>query len=180
MLTGARRQELDSLLWSEIDFAQRVINLPASRIKNKKPHQIPLSPIAMEILETRYKRIRVPSITANGTNGVSVFGKRGHGFSTWADGKRGLDRRLPGMEPFRLHDVRRSVATGMARIGISIPVIEKVLNHQSGTFAGIVGVYQRHDFAEVKRQALELWASHLMAVVAPATSKALAPAEAVA
>jgi hypothetical protein len=71
-----------------------------------------------------------------------------------------------------LHDVRRSVATGMARIGISIPVIEKVLNHQSGTFAGIVGTYQHHDFADEKREALEKWASHLMTVVAPAKAVA--------
>jgi hypothetical protein len=69
----------------------------------------------------------------------------------------------------------------MARIGISIPVIERVLNHQGGTFAGVVGVYQRHDFADEKRQALERWAAHLMTVVSgPAKAKALAPADAVA
>jgi hypothetical protein len=53
----------------------------------------------------------------------------------------------------------------MARLGINIPIIEKVLNHTSGTFAGIVGVYQRHDFADEKRDALDKWATHLSTVV---------------
>jgi integrase len=94
-----------------------------------------------------------------------VFGRNGHGFSTWADGKRRLDRRLRALADWRLHDVRRSVATGMARIGVSIPVIEKVLGHTSGTFAGIVATYQHHDFADEKRAALELWARHVAEIV---------------
>jgi integrase len=184
MLTGARRQELGSLTWGEINFAARVINLPASRIKNKRPLQIPLSQMAFDILKARHISyiIRDPSYRANG-NGGFVFGGGRIGFTTWADGKRGLDRRLPGIQPFRAHDLRRSVATGMARIGVSIPVIEKVLGHTSGTFAGIVATYQHHDFADEKRQALELWADHigkLVAVPAPATSKALAPTAVVA
>jgi integrase len=178
MLTGARRQELGSLRWSEIDFAARVINLPASRVKNKRPHQIPLSQTAFDILAARHtpslSRVHTsPPINGKAINGA-VFGARGHGFTTWADGMAALDRRLPVMEPFRLHDVRRSVATGMARIGISIPVIERVLNHQSGTFAGIVGVYQRHDFADEKREALEKWATHLSTIVGLAKAAAAA------
>jgi hypothetical protein len=70
------------------------------------------------------------------------------------------------MPPFVVHDIRRSVASGMARLGINLPVIEKVLNHVSGSFAGIVGGYRRHDFADEKRQAMEKWASHLAKVVA--------------
>jgi hypothetical protein len=68
-------------------------------------------------------------------------------------------------EPWVFHDLRRSMASGMARLGIQLPVIEKVLNHTSGSFAGIVGVYQRHSFAEEKRSALAAWASHVESVV---------------
>jgi integrase len=181
MLTGARRQELGSLTWSEIDFAARVITLPASRVKNKEPHQIPLSQMAFDILAARhtYNHIRVHTSSPINGNAGSVFGKRGLGFTTWADGKASLDRMLgPAFRDWRLHDVRKSVATGMARIGVSIPVIEKVLNHQSGIFAGIVGVYQRHDFADEKRDALEKWASHVMSLTAP--SEAILPPKAVA
>jgi hypothetical protein len=60
----------------------------------------------------------------------------------------------------------------MARIGISIPVIDKVLNHQSGTFAGIVGTYQRHDFADEKREALDKWATHLSIIAGLAAAAA--------
>jgi integrase len=64
-----------------------------------------------------------------------------------------------------LHDLRRTVASGMARLGVRLPVIEKCLNHSSGTFRGIVATYQRHDFAAEKRDALGRWADHIDAIV---------------
>ena len=63
--------------------------------------------------------------------------------------------------PWRFHDLRRTVASGLARLGVNLPVIEKILNHTSGSFAGVVGVYQRHDFADEKRSALQRWADHV-------------------
>jgi integrase len=63
-----------------------------------------------------------------------------------------------------MHDIRRTVATGMAKLGINLPVIEKLLNHVSGSFAGIVGVYQRHSFADEKRTAMDAWAQHVEAM----------------
>ena len=67
--------------------------------------------------------------------------------SNYSANKRRLDALLPAdMPPWWLHDLRRTAASGMARLGINLPVIEKVLNHTSGSFAGIVGVYQRHNF----------------------------------
>lgn len=74
---------------------------------------------------------------------------------------RGDDPDAVTIESWRLHDLRRTAASGMARLGVSVPVVEKVLNHVSGTFAGIVGVYQRHDFLAEKRHALNLWADHV-------------------
>ena len=80
--------------------------------------------------------------------------------------KRRLDALLPReMPPFRLHDIRRSVASGMARLGINLPVIEKVLGHVSGSFAGIVGVYQKHSFADEKRSALDAWGAFVADLV---------------
>ena len=60
-----------------------------------------------------------------------------------------------------LHDLRRSAATGMAKIGVALPVIEKILNHKSGVFRGVVSVYQKHDFADEKRAALDAWGRHV-------------------
>ena len=74
--------------------------------------------------------------------------------------------------PWRIHNLRRAMASGMARMGVQLPVVEKVLNHTSGSFGGVQGVYQRHEFRAEKRQALELWARHLATIVdgAPAAT----------
>jgi integrase len=74
--------------------------------------------------------------------------------------------------PWRIHDLRRSMASGMARMGVQLPVVEKIINHTSGSFGGVQGVYQRHEFRAEKRAALELWAKHLAAIVdgAPAAT----------
>jgi integrase len=78
--------------------------------------------------------------------------------SGYSKGKRRLEALLPpDLPPWRLHDLRRTTASGMARLGINLPVIEKVLNHASGSFAGIVGVYQKHEFSQEKRRALDAW-----------------------
>jgi integrase len=156
MLTGQRRQELGGLRWSEVNFTDRLITLPAERCKNGRAHTVPLSEPALAILLAR-----------RGTSKADfVFGTGRRGFNGWSGGKITLDRRLGAMPPFVIHDIRRTVASGLARLGVNLPVIEKLLNHVSGSFAGIVGVYQRHDFADEKREALERWASHLMTVVA--------------
>ena len=69
------------------------------------------------------------------------------------------------MPPWVLHDLRRTVASGMAALGVNLPVIEKLLNHVSGSFAGIVGVYQRHSFSDEKRAAMLAWARNVEAIV---------------
>jgi integrase len=148
ILTGQRRDEVAGMSWPEIDLEGRLWTIPAKRTKNNRPHEVPLSAAALAALKA------VPRIgdrfvlTTNGDSPASGYSK----------GKRNIDSRLPpNMAPWRLHDLRRTVASGMARLGVNLPVIEKVLNHASGSFAGIVGVYQRHDFAEEKRIALEKW-----------------------
>jgi integrase len=93
--------------------------------------------------------------TTNGRTAASGFSKA----------KLRIDALAPTKEPWRLHDLRRTVASGMARLGINLPVIEKVLNHASGSFAGIVGVYQRHTFADEKRAALQAWGNFVAALI---------------
>ena len=86
--------------------------------------------------------------------------------SNYGKNKRRLDALLPPEMPaWRLHDLRRTVASGMARLGINLPVIEKALNHSSGSFAGIVAVYQRQSFADEKRKALDAWADLVVSLV---------------
>ena len=77
------------------------------------------------------------------------------------NGFKAKDRFDVGIAPWTVHDLRRTCASGMAKLGTNLVVIEKVLNHVSGSLAGIVGVYQRHEFAEEKRAALQQWADHV-------------------
>jgi integrase len=152
ILTGQRREEVGGMRWSELDLGERLLTLPASRVKNKTKHTVPLSEAAIEIIRgfpPRRKGIDFV-FSATGRSPVSGFSRA----------KERLDE-LAEVSDWRLHDIRRTVASGMARLKIALPVIEKVLNHRSGSFAGIVGVYQHHDFADEKRAALERWAAHV-------------------
>ena len=74
------------------------------------------------------------------------------------------DARGASLAPWSVHDLRRTVATGLQRLGVRLEVTEAVLNHISGSRAGIAGVYQRHDWAAEKRAALDAWAAHVLAV----------------
>ncbi|MGF3025080.1 tyrosine-type recombinase/integrase [Methylobacterium aquaticum] len=153
MLTGQRRDEVGQMTWTEVDLDAKLWTIPKERAKNGQAHDVPLSDQAVAVL-SGIKRItgdRQLVFTTTGETPVSGFSKA----------KRRLDKAMPGAAPWVLHDLRRTMASGMARLGISLPVIEKVLNHTSGSFGGIVGVYQRHTFADEKRIALGLWAQHV-------------------
>jgi integrase len=156
ILTGQRRSEVAEMRCAEIDLENRVWLLPKERAKNGVEHSIPLSDQAAEILKA-LPRIAGSDfvLTLNGRNPI-----RGTPLI-----KRRIDRLAPPMPPWVLHDIRRTVASGMARLGINLPVIEKLLNHVSGSFAGIVGVYQRHSFSDEKRAAITAWARHVEAIV---------------
>jgi integrase len=93
------------------------------------------------------------------------FGTRENGFSGWSKAKSELDARIKAngdsVRPWRLHDLRRTTATGMAALGVLPHVVEAVLNRVSGHRAGVAGIYNRHAYAAEKRAALEAWSSHL-------------------
>jgi integrase len=157
-LTGQRRDEVARMRWEEVNIENRLWTLPAERTKNNKPHEVPLSNAALAVVE------RVPRVA--GSPFVLTTNGGAPPISGYSEGKRRLDALLPADIPaWRLHDLRRSCASGLARLGINLPVIEKVLNHSSGSFAGIVGVYQKHSFADEKRQALEAWGGFVAALV---------------
>jgi integrase len=157
-LTGQRRDEVARIKFEEINFDARLWTLPPARTKNNQPHEVPLSKPALAVLQRLPRTVESPFVlTTNG--GASPA-------SGYSKNKRRLDALLPAdMPSWRLHDLRRTAASGMARLSINLPVIEKVLNHASGSFAGIVGVYQRHSFAEEKARALETWGNFVAALV---------------
>jgi integrase len=165
ILTGQRLREVSELEWKEIDLDARLWTLPGKRAKNGVEHTIPLSDLAAEILRG------LPRIDGSGF----VFTINGrHPIRGAHQAKCRIDSLgRPPIPPWVLHDIRRTVASGMARLGINLPVIEKLLNHVSGSFAGIVGVYQRHSFSDEKRAAMQTWANFVQALVTGAPANVI-------
>jgi integrase len=152
ILTGQRREEVAGMTWAELSGDFSTWTIPASRAKNGATHLVPLSAPAQDLLR------EAPRF------GELVFpGLRGP-FNGWSKAKAALDAKS-GVTNWRLHDLRRTMATGLQRLGVRLEVTEQVLNHVSGSRAGIVGVYQRHDFVLEKRAALEAWGEHVEAIV---------------
>ena len=148
LLTGQRRTEIGELTWSEVDFDRRLIVLAPDRTTNSRHHELPLSSQALAILQRQPKRTEF------------LFSKH----MGWAAAKARLDARL-GIAPWRLHDCRRSCATGMAELGIQPHIIEAVLNHVSGHKGGVAGIYNRARYADAMREALQSWADHVEALI---------------
>jgi integrase len=149
LLTGQRRTEIGGLTWSEVDFDRKLIVLAPERTKNSRHHEVPLSRQVLAILQRQPKRTEF------------VFSKH----MGWAAAKARLDARA-GIAPWRLHDCRRSCATGMAELGVQPHIIEAVLNHVSGHKAGVAGIYNRAKYEPEMRTALARWADHLDKITA--------------
>jgi integrase len=154
LLTGARRDEVRSMEWRELDLDAKVWRIPGERTKNGQPHEIPLSDTALEILGALLRIGSTLVFTTTGKTPVSGFSRA----------KTQIDALVTAPD-WRIHDLRRTVATNLQKLGIRLEVTEAVLNHVSGSRAGIVGVYQRHSWADEKRAALEAWSRRLDEIV---------------
>ena len=186
ILTAQRREEVGGLAWSELDRDAAMWTLPADRAKNGQTHLVPLSQGTVEVLDGLARRL------TGAPEGAPVkWPRKGLVFSTTgktpasghSKAKSRLDaltgklemkraseeQRAPeAIAPWRVHDLRRTAATGFQRLGIRFEVTEAVLNHVSGAKSGVAGVYQRHHWADEKRSALEAWARYVTGLIAPA------------
>jgi integrase len=165
ILCGQRRDEVGAVAKSEIDIAKRMWTIPRQRTKNGRGHSVALSDPAIAILTTAINRPGREDREAVFGEGVS-----GRGFSGWSKCKERLDNRIAEATqakpaPWRLHDIRRTVATRMADLGVLPHVIEAVLNHISGHKAGVAGVYNRALYVNETRHALDLWGAHVASLV---------------
>lgn len=152
ILTGQRRGEITQLTGRMI--GDSTITLPSWLAKNSRQHIFPLGSMAKKILN--------PPWPAD----AYFFPALGRTtpFCGWSKSKDAIEKRS-GVTDWVLHDLRRTFASGLASIGISIPVIERLLNHVSGSFGGIVGVYQRYDFMPEMRDAIIRWEDHVQKLV---------------
>ena len=154
ILTGQRRSEIGSLQASYLTDNQ--IYLPLEITKNRRTHTFPIGLTAAATLST--------NITPSTTSVFPAKGKHDQPFNGWSKAKAQLDQKAQ-IAPWTLHDLRRSYATGLQRLGVKLEVIEALLNHVSGTRAGIIGVYQRHHYQDEMREAVERWESHLRTIL---------------
>lgn len=180
ILTGQRRDEIASMAASELVPADRggnsmsMLLLPSARTKNKLSHEVPLSTPAYELVrEALDTRGYDEDGSGNLVPRVHVFGRGEGGFSGWSKAKARLDEKLktmaasgkgPHIAPWRIHDLRRTLATGMGELGIKPHVVEAVLNHISGSKAGVAGIYNRATYRKEKGEALTLWADHVLKI----------------
>jgi integrase len=160
VLTGARRSEVGGMTWDEVDLEQRWWVIPAERSKNRRAHTVPLSPQAVEIIKSLPRFSGSKFVFSPWDTAPSGFSKAKQRLDTLISGANGAP-----IPDWILHDIRRSVATGLAGLGVNLPVIERCLNHVSGSFGGIVGVYQRHSFAEEMRDAMDRWGRRVESLV---------------
>lgn len=176
ILTGQRREEVSGLDWRELDRKNAEWNLPGPRAKNG---------IGTTVHLTEQAIVEIDAIA-----GSEKWPRTGYVFSTtgktpisgYSRGKARLDTAIVGLAhkeaedgadndgmgelpAWRIHDLRRTLATGMQRLGIRFEVTEAILNHVSGSKSGVAGIYQRHDWREEKRAALRAWSSHVQKIV---------------
>jgi integrase len=157
LLTGCRRDEIGSLKWSEIDIEARTATIAKDRTKNGAELVVPLTDAALSILQ---------GITRRGDRDF-VFGiARDGGFAGFAVPKTRLDKAANLKEAWRLHDLRRTVRTGLGKLGVQPHIAEAVLNHLPPK---LIRTYDRNTYEAEKRDALDKWAAHLKLVVAQAT-----------
>jgi len=158
LLTGSRRAEIGGMAWSEFDLdaPNPTWTLPRERSKNHRAHTLPIMPMMRAVIAA------VPRMATRD----QLFGARARtGFANWGEGKARLDRAAGLGVEWRLHDIRRTVATRMADIGVLPHVIEATLNHVSGHKGGVAGIYNRSSYEREVRNALALWSDHVRALV---------------
>ena len=159
ILTGQRREEVAGMTWDEIAADLSTWTIPANRAKNGLAHIVPLSPPAQAIIKSAHRMAN-----DDADKPEFVFPGRAGAFNGFSKAKITLDEDS-GVKDWRLHDLRRTMATGLQRLGVRLEVTEAILNHISGSRAGVVGIYQRHEWAEEKRAALNAWGERIAAIV---------------
>ena len=159
LLTACRRDEIGWLRWPEVDLQVGRLLLPAERTKPGRALELPLTATARAVLETSPRRL----------GRDFVYGGRGGGFGAWSWCMLALHGRMTAAEGramphWTLHDLRRTVRTGMSKLGVKPHVAELVLNHVAHR-SGVVGIYDHHDYQPEITEALTKWEQHLLAIV---------------
>lgn len=169
IITGQRLEEVSALEWSELEKAASMWTLPADRAKNATASLVPLSTLAANELDALAKRTKRKDgwprkgfvFSTNGETSISGYSKAKLRLGKEIAALAKDDDEIGTIGPWRFHDLRRTLATGMQRLGVRFEVTEAILNHVSGSKSGVAGVYQRHDWGPEKKAALQAWSDHV-------------------
>jgi integrase len=162
LLTAQRESEVAGLRWSELgDLDARRWEIPTNRTKNRKAHTVHLSDLAIEVLD-QVPRIAEQDLLFSGSGRTPVSG--------FSNAKRRLDQRIAQISGAEipgwvLHDLRRTATTGLARLGIAPHVADKILNHTAGTIRGTALVYNRFEYFDERKAALEAWGRYIEGLI---------------
>jgi integrase len=183
ILTGQRREEVAGMAWGELDRTTSVWTIPARRAKNGKTQIVPLAPAVVAELDrlALAEQTKAKAADLDGKRWPKsgpVHTSRGKtSIKSYSKAKAELDAAITtareGIGPlpaWRVHDLRRTLATGLQKLGTRFEVTEAVLNHVSGSRSGVAGIYQQHDWKEEKRTALDSWARQVAAILKPAAT----------
>lgn len=185
LVTAQRRSEVAGLRWSELNLADRQWVIPRERAKNDREHVVHLSDLAVEIIQCLPRFSRDLTSGEGERSGVTdlVFTTTGESEpSGFSKAKERLDARMvellreelaaagqnadrAGVGEWVLHDLRRTAATGMASLNIAPHVVDRILNHVSGTIRGVAAVYNRHAYLDERKAALETWSRHIQSLL---------------
>jgi integrase len=164
LVTGQRRSEIATIERAELDLEARLWSIPAEKAKNRRAHLVPLSRLAIDILEG------VPELddwfvfsTRPGTH-ISGFSKA-----------KVRAASISGVTGWRLHDLRRTAATRLAELGVAHPVVSKLLNHSPRGVMGVTSIYNRYEYLDERREALERWAQRIRDIVSPPPENVVDP-----
>jgi integrase len=174
LLTGQRRDEVASMRWQDVDETEGIWTLPSDQTKPGRAHIVPLSPLALEIMAgLRERRGDGPYIfsTTGGERPISGYSKAKTRLDAAITRLREEDG-LPALAPWRIHDLRRTVGTGLGRLGVSRFVIARVLNHADRT---VTGIYDRHEYLAEKRRALNAWAAEIGRIIGEPPAENVVP-----
>jgi integrase len=160
-LTGQRRGEVSALRWEWINQEEKLITFPATATKNRRAHTIPYGGMAHVIISN------LPEIGEYVFPASRIRNRTTTTFNGWSKSKSAFDKTLENLEPWTLHDIRRTFSSCLAAHGAPIHVTEKILNHVSGSISGVAAIYNRHAYLDEMREAIATYEDFLAKLVAP-------------
>jgi len=171
ILTGQRRGEIAAMRWEDYNKKEQLWTLPKEFTKTNRQHEVPISDFAAEIIKACHKLLQGDYVfTSAGNRPFENFSRDKELLDDAINTKRKMAKQPP-MQPWRIHDIRRTVATGMAKLGVAPHVVQKVQNHSTGAISGIAAIYNRYEYADEKREALDQWAAQIQKILTDKSEK---------